>query len=236
MSNNKWGREVQKRAFNSWIEHFEEYCEGIQPFTSPIPESASVIVMGYNPGETDDGDIPSMTEQFLRGDFSMPERGDYGPPSKVETGYKAAKPLREHLFKNHLSYLDGDCVETNLYHLRTKGTDSHKKFDGLSEDIWNNYIKFCYSTLDELISRVEPKLLVVFSMTAYNDLVERAENVSVEEKHKGLWRGSNIQALTHSKLDGLPVVATAHPSTCWQGEVKERVRNRGPELLSKYLD
>lgn len=236
MSNSQWGEEIQKQAFEMWNENFSDSTEGIQPFTSPIPDSASLIVMGYNPGETPPGQSPSMTDQFLQGDFSLPETWDYAPNSETGADYAVANQLREHLFRNHLSYLDGDSVETNRYYLRTGGTGSHSRFDTVSEDTWDQYKEFCRETLNELITRVSPDLLVVFSTSAYNSLTSHADDVTVKEMHRGEFRGDEIKSLVHAEIDGVPVVATAHPSSCWTGEIKEQVRNRGPELLSEYLD
>lgn len=231
-----WGRQKQKEMFQMWKEHFKPYSIGVQPFTSPLPEDADVICIGYNPGALQDTERPTEeTEKFRRGDFSLPDSWDYAQDGAE---YDTAENLRDYLFKNHLSYLDGSSIETNLYHLRSTLSEGHDSIaDKVDDEVWETYEDFCVDTFFELVDAVHPEVIVMFARGVYtNDRIQDA--VSETEVYEVEGEGAKY-ALTLGELSGIPVIVTPHISKnrfYYEGsEIGEIVETKGPEILSRHL-
>lgn len=232
----KWGEKKQEEIFEMWNEHFKQYSIGVQPFTSPLPEDADVICVGYNPGALKSTKRPTKeTQKFRRGDFSLPESWDY---AQGEAEYDTAKNLRRYLFKNHLSFLDGKSIETNLYHLRGTLADDHDEIENkVDDEVWEAYEDFCVDTFFKLIDRVRPEVIVMFARGTYTN--SRIQNkVSEEEVYEVEGEGAKY-ALTVGELFDIPVIVTPHISKnrfYYEGsEIKKVVETKGPEILSRYL-
>lgn len=232
----EWGRQKQRDMFEMWNEHFKEHSIGVQPFTSPLSEDADVICIGYNPGALKSTKRPTKeTQKFQRGDFSLPNSWDY---AQGGAEYDTAENLRKYLFRNHLSYLNGRSIETNLYHLRGTVSGDHDKIkDKVDDGVWEAYEDFCVNTFLELVNRVRPEVIVMFARGTYTNNRIR-DKVSETEVYKVEDEGAKY-ALTIGEMSGIPVIVIPHISKnrfYYEGsEIREVVETKGPEVFSRHL-
>lgn len=232
----QWGEDIQKEIFEMWKEHFKEYSIGVQPFTSPLPEDADVICVGYNPGALKSTKRPTKeTKRFQTGDFSLPKNGDY---AQGRSDYDTAENLRKYLFKDHLPFLDGKSIETNLYHLRGTQSDDHDKIQSkVDKEVWESYEQFCVKTFLDLVQKVQPEVIVMFALgTYYNDRI----NTKVSEKEIYEVEGEGAKkALIVGDMFDIPVIITPHISKnrfyYEESAIKDVVETKGPEVLSRHL-
>ena len=232
----EWGRQKQRDIFEMWNEHFKEHSIGVQPFTSPLPEDADVICIGYNPGALKSINRPTEeTQRFQRGDFSLPDSRDY---AQGGAEYDTAENLREYLFRNHLSYLNERSIETNLYHLRGTVSEDHDEIENKVDDrVWEAYENFCVNTFLELVNRVRPEVVVMFARGTYTN--NRIRNkVSETEVYEVEGEGATY-ALTIGDMSGISVIVTPHIGKnrfYYEGSaIREVVETKGPQVLSTHL-
>lgn len=232
----EWGEQRQREIYEMWEENFKQYSIGVQPFTSPLPDDTDVICVGYNPGALKSTKRPTKeTQKFQEGDFSLPNNWDYAQGGEE---YDTAENLREYLFRNHLEHLEGNSIETNLYHLRGTLSDDHNDIKNkVDDEVWEEYEKFCVDTFLELVNKASPDLIVMFARGTYtnprvNSKISEKEVIEVEDE------GAKY-ALTVGEMFGIPVIITPHISKkrfYYEGSnIKEVVENKGQEVLSQYL-
>ena len=232
----EWGEEVQRKMFQIWEKNLgEEYGEGFEVFTSPVVKDASVIFIGTKPGsrkQSDEQYHPLMRNKFLKGDFSTPDSHDY-----VNDGadYPVAKAIRNQLFVNREKHL-ADSVETNYYFIRTKREQGHSELKSEMGDVWSEYKKFCKDTIEELINKTDPDLIVAFSLGTYDKLVDdrRYETVDIDTHMRPIESDRNLRLIEESLIDGRQLIGLCHP-TYWGEEDKQKVRELAHPIIDSAL-
>lgn len=228
-----WGEEVQQKMFQFWKDNLgEQYGEGFEVFTSPVLKDPSVLFIGTNPGSGKDKDEQFhelMRNKFLKGDFSTPDSHHYATDGP---DYPVATAIREHLFVDREEYLT-DSVETNYYFLRTKEEQDHSELQNELGETWSDYEQFCRNTIEELIKKTEPDLIIAFSLGTYDRLAndDRYEVSNTETYMRPIQSEKNFRLIEKSSLDGRRLIGLSHP-TYWGGDDKEKVR----EIVHPVID
>ncbi|MDQ2050745.1 hypothetical protein RBH26_09625 [Natronolimnohabitans sp. A-GB9] len=161
---NDWGRQKQIEMLDLWKTHFSHHLSGFELFTSPLRESASAVVVGYNAGggDRDATELNSYMTRFMaeNPDFGLPDRGHYEEGGR---NYIVANKIRRYFFEGKRHLLP-DAIETNRYFLRTEGKSHHKDVVGsVSKEAQAEYRQFCRETIRNLIIRSSPSVVLDFS-------------------------------------------------------------------------
>lgn len=173
--------EKQKREEMTaiWRDHFEEYKDGFEMFTSKLYEDAPALIIGFNPGGELESDemTRSRMQQFASGDFSRPEQvrdGKHNHPDYLPdyaSGSNQPHNVKK-IFKENQSVLKR-TVETNRFYMRTSGKSQHKRFlEGLSEEAFEEYMSFCRETTHETIKKTRPDVILDFANQHYGRATE----------------------------------------------------------------
>lgn len=197
-------------------------------FTSPVPEDASIILIGTNPrgGVPEGEDVHPRMQRFESGNFGVPESHDYAVGGRE---YPVAEAVRS-IFAGAEDLLE-DSIETNRYYLRTRDTEGHDDLRStVSGDIWDEYIQFCEDTDQGLIEHVDPDLIFAFSLGAFYEIRsdDRYESEYIGDSERP---NADTRLFAEAKINGYPLVGTHHLS--YTGE-EDQAEIR--ELLEPYLD
>jgi len=177
------GAEIRERMDNIWTDYFSDSGAGYEVLTGALPQNASVMIIGYNPGGGERGadeyhdrmqslgyeapdDAAGLRDssEHTPSDFSLPDIGHYDPDNE-EISYSGPiiTRLQDRVFHENTHLLE-NAVETNRYYLRTSGKGEHKGWlEEMSPEAYDEYTSFCRDTTQTVIEETTPNTIVDFS-------------------------------------------------------------------------
>ena len=165
MSLEEFAIKKQKELWNLWdAELRENFPLGFKMTTSPVLDSPKVIIIGRNPGNSEDPPHSHM-EQFEppNQSFGFSQEHDYRPGG---AGYTIANEIRNLVFTGQEDLLN-QTIETNLDFLRTDDWDDI--VEGLGaiekdgrEDVVEDYRSICRTTIRRFIEQGDPDVVISY--------------------------------------------------------------------------
>ena len=163
-----WAEKIQYEVYQYWKENHQDWEEGFQVFYSPANESASILILGINPGSGENTDrFKKELNWFEQNDFSLPDEHHYLCNSRP-LGDEMVDLLGETIIEN--------SVKSNVNFFRSK-TREELKEELSSLDRMDEWI-------ETLIQKIDPDVIIAEGIGAYNTLTSEFVDVVEEEKQK----------------------------------------------------
>lgn len=197
MNYERWARELQQDVFRFWQENHSDWEHGFKVFYGPVTASAEVLIVGEQPGGKASS-FPPDRERFESGDFSLPDSHEY-----ISTDWRIAEEMR-YLFGENSSPLE-ESVKTNVNFFRAPDRDYWKA--KLSTDRREEIEGFCSDRVNEIITKVEPSLIVAEGIGTWDSLKRHLDLSSGQSIKRGRER-----LVVRSEGSSPKVIGLMHPS------------------------
>lgn len=173
MNTTEWAEALQEEVFKRWKEDVPNRWPEFKVFYNPIQDNPTIVIVGANPGLSGGKDIDNVPEELPVKDRirRMEENKDFSPPDNhhlvTKTG-ELAEELRENLFLGDTDVIENSITMTNQWFLHSNEVDS---IDTREYEFFN---EFCETKSWEIITTLDPELVLCLREGVYDDLTNRA--------------------------------------------------------------
>lgn len=203
-----WVENLYKVTFEQWRK-YDSNPSGYAIFYSPVVPKPDIMILGYNPG--------GASDSFNANEVKVPSEHDY-----IKGDYKLAQKMKivfEEL-KPEISL--ENTLKLNLIFFRSKRA---------SDFVNKELINFCKEKVEEIIQKIEPKVIIAEGFKTFDTLLEimkgkESQRDFEENNQKRIVRLGEISK--HIRVIGL-----IHPSGA-RGVSNERLKIMG-KFIRQHL-
>jgi hypothetical protein len=221
MSAEEWVWDAQEDVYDYWKSEHSDWEYGVKMFSSPVRESADILILGYQPGGGVDA-FDYYHDTYEEGNFSLPDKHRY-----LTADWKLARKMRD-LFGENTELL-ADSVKSNIIYFRAPDIATWER---LEEKRRNEIEQFCFGYVQELVEQVNPSVILAEGISTWDELRSLLSiNTGTQIK-----RG-NHRLVCVSETDDPKVIGIMHPSGAHiSREDWERLKRQTLSVLDEQLD
>ncbi|WP_209405620.1 hypothetical protein [Pseudozobellia sp. WGM2] len=202
-----WSINILRKLNQDWSSVPEPILSGYTIFYSPIKFKPTILIIGDNPGGTE-----SIRQKEL------PAEHEY-----FKYDYHLARIMRNKIFKGErLNALLKNSVKTNRIFFKTKNLD---EFNKLVDS--KNMEAYCFNILDEIIFKLQPKLIFAESLGTFRKLSSKETVLLKKESGKSL--------LVQGIHNDITVLGINHPSRASYHKIDDNDWNKVNDKLNEIL-
>ena len=216
------------KKLQKWAESIVDYCNPIAmkynleyyPFQSPINEKTTdILIIGVNPRSN--GNYLSQNEnekwEFTNGKMKTDRLLNGNPYFSESSSWrffnnlKQIPFLKEIISKRNFTYM-------NYFYFGTKDASEMKKIE-----IFDDIVNFSIRKLEEIISILNPKLVIVLGV---------ADGLDIITPNKTIGTNGNKRIFTKGIIGNIPIYGIPHSSRNYSYEIRKAL----DDVLSKLFE
>lgn len=240
MNTREWAETFQKEVFNRWKKDVPHGWPEFKVFYNPIQDNPTIVIVGTNPGsKSNKNDVSSVPEELPSRDLiqRMEENNDFSLPDRHQLTtepWSLAKILRENLFLGDTELIESSVTMINRHFLHSSETKD------IAESEYESFNEFCEDKSWEIVSTLDPDLVICLSKPVYEDFISRSDISTTNKKQRHI--ETPVDYLLYERADGpkQTIMRIVHPSSKntkkFQGEIEEseweELRNQIGEFVT----
>jgi len=182
----EWASEIQREVYHHWKENYSDYDPGVKVFYSPVYRNPHLLILGYQPGGSEFGDLH---EKFEAGRFSPPAEHEY-----LTESWDLTRPVRNKLFRDATHHIE-DSVALNLLFYKSPSISEWK---ALEESKRNEIESFCISHTTTIVEELSPENVLIIGWETWDELTEVFGFETERTVERNGYRGNDLVRISDS--------------------------------------
>lgn len=199
MNIEKWAEKINHQVYKEWKTKHNSWDPGFKTFNGPVRKNPPILIISYNPGGIKKS-FEEDRERFENGDFSVPKTFSY----VVKTHPMAVK--MQDFFRDNDNLLKNSMHFPILF-FRSKNV---KTWKSIPLEKRREMECFCYEKSKEILTVIEPKILLILGLMTYKRLKKYMDFVV---KNEVSIKGKNKRKIAYkSEWNNIPTFCMMHPT------------------------